>query len=95
MAEPDTLDMLDAAWADFEHAHIAGLVEIEMQSRELIVSAIECEERLTGIERRHGERRAAQLPEYVNERRRHAVCVANMNIVLTQNGHYHSPGSFC
>mmetsp|Transcript_143284 Transcript_143284/g.248364 ORF Transcript_143284/g.248364 Transcript_143284/m.248364 type:complete len:543 (+) Transcript_143284:135-1763(+) len=49
------LEMLDSAWAGFEERYISELVDIEAKARSLIVTAIEREQRLEAIEKKHGE----------------------------------------
>lgn len=76
------LTTLDGAWASFEHKYIAELIEIEEKARRLIVQAIEHERCLQLLEAHHGEGEVLQhVPEYHEEQRRLASCVARLNSV--------------
>eukprot|EP00928_Gymnodinium_smaydae_P073016 TRINITY_DN56283_c0_g1_i1.p1 TRINITY_DN56283_c0_g1~~TRINITY_DN56283_c0_g1_i1.p1 ORF type:complete len:579 (-),score=118.62 TRINITY_DN56283_c0_g1_i1:575-2311(-) len=79
------LEALDVAWANFECSYITELMEIEDRARELVVEAVECEQRLQALEDRPGAASFELGPAFVEERRNLVRCIARLNAVANFN----------
>eukprot|EP00930_Biecheleria_cincta_P001298 TRINITY_DN102436_c0_g1_i1.p1 TRINITY_DN102436_c0_g1~~TRINITY_DN102436_c0_g1_i1.p1 ORF type:complete len:518 (-),score=94.80 TRINITY_DN102436_c0_g1_i1:237-1790(-) len=73
------LQVLDTAWADFERRYINELIKIEVSPRQLLVVAIELEQKLQDFEIEHGRQAAVLLPEYIETQGDFIRSIAHLN----------------
>lgn len=70
---------LDTAWAAFEKTYINELIFIEAKPVKLVVTAIEHEQKLEGLEDKHGHQTAVFMPEYMDAQNNLVQSIAQLN----------------
>eukprot|EP00930_Biecheleria_cincta_P037453 TRINITY_DN2570_c0_g1_i4.p1 TRINITY_DN2570_c0_g1~~TRINITY_DN2570_c0_g1_i4.p1 ORF type:complete len:287 (+),score=54.72 TRINITY_DN2570_c0_g1_i4:46-906(+) len=77
---------LDTAWAAFEYSYISDLINIETRPRQLVLTAINEEQKLTNLETMYGHQAVSLIPEYIGTQRSLVQSISHLNSVANNLG---------
>jgi len=83
------LELIDNAWSRFEELYIGELIQIEQSARDIVVQAVESEQRLAHLEGVHGDISQESIwsvPEYHEDMRSFFAVIGRINAVANMSG---------